>query len=214
MLGRPRKQEMLPLPLSLHREFFCGSFPCSESFFRIAAPSKERFHPKCRHAPFRILGSRQERCGIPFFPEIGKDAVSNEVTVSGTNLAEPIKLTIGGPNKSKFKLSASELPITGGKFTVSFNSDEEGVHEAYVKLSSRGAADVYVPLSVNNTTADGIKSATSCLADIEVFNLNGLKLRESKQATIDSATEGLPAGVYVVKSTSAQGVTVSKVAVN
>ena len=151
---------------------------------------------------------------LAFVAEIGKDAVSNEVTVSGTNLAEPIKLTIGGPNKSKFKLSASELPITGGKFTVSFNSDEEGVHEAYVKLSSRGAADVYVPLSVNNTTADGIKSATSCLADIEVFNLNGLKLRESKQATIDSATEGLPAGVYVVKSTSAQGVTISKVAVN
>ena len=151
---------------------------------------------------------------LAFVAEIGKDAVSNEVTVSGTNLAEPIKLTIGGPNKSKFKLSASELPITGGKFTVSFNSDKEGVHEAYVKLSSRGAADVYVPLSVNNTTADGIKSATSCLADIEVFNLNGLKLRESKQATIDSATEGLPAGVYVVKSTSAQGVTVSKVAVN
>ena len=140
--------------------------------------------------------------------------MSNEVAVSGTNLAEPIKLTLGGPNKSKFKLSASELPVTGGTFTVSFNSDEEGVHEAYVKLSSRGAADVYVPLSVNNTIADGIESATSCPADIEVFDINGRKVRESKQATISSSTEGLPAGVYVVKSTSAQGVTVSKVAVD
>ena len=150
---------------------------------------------------------------LAFVAEVGKDAVSEEVSVSGTNLAEPIKLTLGGPNKGKFKLSASELPVTGGSFSVTFNSDDEGVHEAYVKLSSRGAADVYVPLSVNNTTAEGIESVAAGLADIEVFDLGGRKLRDSKQSTVAESTEGLPTGVYVVKVASGAGVSVSKVTV-
>lgn len=55
---------------------------------------------------------------LVFTSTVGKDAVSEEVTVTGNNLAEPIKLTLGGANKSKFKLSTSQLPITGGSFAV------------------------------------------------------------------------------------------------
>lgn len=143
--------------------------------------------------------------------ELGPDATAEEVKVTTANLVEPVTLTLGGPNKSKFKLSTATLPATGGSFTVSFNSDEIGVHEAYVKLSSRGAADIYVPVSVNNTTTDGIGSISAETGDIEIFDINGRLVRSRKDVTPAEAAEGLPAGVYVIKRASSAGITVNKV---
>lgn len=151
---------------------------------------------------------------LAFTATQGKDAVSDEVTVSGTNLAEPIKLSLGGPNKSKFKLSVTELPVTGGTFTVAFNSDDIGVHEAYVKLASRGAADIYVPVSVNNTVLDCIEGIDAEPGDITVFDLNGRKICERKQSTAAQATESLPAGIYVIQKTTANGITINKVKID
>lgn len=148
---------------------------------------------------------------LAFTATAGKDAVSDVVEVTGNNLTEPIKLTLGGPNKNKFKLSKSQLPITGGSFTVSFNSDEIGVHEAYVKLASRGAADIYVPISVNNGTTDGIESINSESGDIEVYNLNGRKIVKQNATTAAKATKNLPAGIYVIKYISDKDVNVSKI---
>ena len=53
---------------------------------------------------------------------------------------------------------------------MKFNSDDEGVHEAYVKLASRGAADQYLVLSVNNTTQTGIASLGPDAADYTVYD--------------------------------------------
>lgn len=154
---------------------------------------------------------RPSAMSLAFTAVQGKDAVSEEVKVTTANLVEPVTLTLGGPNKSKFKLSTATLPATGGSFTVSFNSDEIGVHEAYVKLSSRGAADIYVPVSVNNTTTDGIGSISAETGDIEIFDINGRLVRSRKDVTPAEAAEGLPAGVYVIKRASSAGITVNKV---
>ena len=82
-----------------------------------------------------------------------------------------MKLKIGGPNRSKFKLSTTELGTDGGSFTVSFHSSDEGVHEAYVRLTSRGAADKYVALAVHNTMATGIDAIPAAAAHIVVCDI-------------------------------------------
>ena len=83
---------------------------------------------------------------------------STAVTVTAKNLDEAIALKIGGNNASKFKLSTSTLDTAGGTFTVTFESDKEGVHEAYVKLSSRGAADKYLPMAVLAKNSTGLSA--------------------------------------------------------
>lgn len=148
---------------------------------------------------------------LAFVAEVGKDATSDEVTVATENLAEPVQLTLGGPNKSKFNLSTPGLGLKGGKFTVSFNSLDAGVHEAYVKLSSRGAADRYIALSVNNTTASGIASIPAEAARIVVYDLAGHVVADKAQATPAEAVSGLVKGVYVVKIIAANSISTYKV---
>lgn len=70
------------------------------------------------------------------------------VMVTGENLTEDISITITGSNRSKFKVEPATLPAEGGILAVGFQSDEEGVHEAYLRIRSRGAVDVYVPMAV------------------------------------------------------------------
>ena len=83
---------------------------------------------------------------------------STPITVTTKNLTEPIKLTIGGANAGRFELSTNTLPTSGGQFTVAFESDTEGVHEAYIKLASRGAADKYIALSVLVKATTGLNA--------------------------------------------------------
>lgn len=80
------------------------------------------------------------------------------VTVSGHNLTEPIAVTKGGSNSSDFKISPTSLPAEGGILGVGFQSDEQGVHEAYIRLSSRGAVDVYIPMAVLVREATNIEN--------------------------------------------------------
>lgn len=136
---------------------------------------------------------------LAYTAQPGQDAVSDIIAVSAENLSEPIALSLGGANKSKFNLSKTQLSATGGSFTVTFNSFDEGVHEAYVKLSSRGAADKYVVLSVNNTTQSGIASIPADKGFVTVVDLTGHVVAQKADATPAEAVNGLVAGVYVVK---------------
>ncbi|MCM1035299.1 MAG: choice-of-anchor J domain-containing protein [Paludibacter sp.] len=141
----------------------------------------------------------------------GIDATSGIITVTTANLTEPITLSVGGNNKSKFQLSATTLPVTGGTFFVNFNSDVEGVHEAYVKLSSRGAADVYIPMAVlckEGTAVDvvGETAFTAFTIGMELQVLNPLADYTIYDATGRSLYTGranvltLPsAGVYWIR---------------
>ena len=79
------------------------------------------------------------------------------LNVEGKNLTAPISIAIGGSNPSDFTITPSSLPAEGGVLGVGFQSAEVGVHEAYLRLRSRGAADVYIPMAVwvQATTAVG-----------------------------------------------------------
>ena len=70
------------------------------------------------------------------------------LTISGSNLTKGITLSLEGANYNRFSLSATSLPAEGGEVTLSFEGEEVGVHEAYVRLSSNGAPDTFVVIAV------------------------------------------------------------------
>lgn len=108
---------------------------------------------------------------------LGTIWTSSPISVSAINLTEPITLSLGGPTASQFELSTETLPATGGEFTVKMKAaNDEAVYGAYVKISSRGAADVYVAIAINNTTVVGIKDVEKTSANSEVFDLQGRRL--------------------------------------
>lgn len=147
--------------------------------------------------------------------EFNTTYTSPEITVGSENLTAPITLSLGGPNPSKFKLSAKELPAAGGKFTVSFSSDQEGVHQAYVKISSRGAADVYIPMSVNNKKGVGIQTVTmNEEADVTVYDCSGKKLLiQHVFGNDEEITNKLSKGTYIIQRMTDKGSLVYKVCI-
>ncbi|OUN72802.1 choice-of-anchor J domain-containing protein [Barnesiella sp. An55] len=159
-----------------------------------------------------------------------KDQVSGKITVTGKNLTEPIKLSLGGANPSKFKLSTTSLPAAGGSFTVSFNSTNLGVHEAYVKLASRGAADKYIPLSVLVKSQSGINTANSqavsiaqqgtvvsIMADglqqVSLYTTSGIQMGQYAAENGLVQISHLARGIYILQATTATGNSTHKVIV-
>ena len=145
---------------------------------------------------------------------LGETYTSPDITVTARNLAEPIALTLGGANPSAFELSTEELPATGGSFRVSFSSEQEGVHEAYVKIASRGAADVYVPLVFNNQRGNSIDmTVTEGTSRFTVYDCSGRIVLEETSGNESQVLSHLPQGIYILQKTDAQGSTVRKVTV-
>ena len=87
--------------------------------------------------------------------------VAFPVMVTGKNLTEDITITIGGNNRSKFEVAPATLPKEGGALAVGFKSEEKGVHEAYLRIRSRGAVDVYVPIAVLVQTQTAMNDVTT-----------------------------------------------------
>lgn len=84
--------------------------------------------------------------------EAYRSVSSEKIEISSVNLTEPVTITVEGANKSRFRPSVETLPAEGGQLYVTFSPLEEGLHEAYLKISSRGAADLLIPLSGMATT--------------------------------------------------------------
>lgn len=74
---------------------------------------------------------------------------SDTITVKGLNLTDPISISFTGNNPSNFDANVDAVPAEGGKFVINFLSFEAGIHSAYLRLSSKGAADKYIPVEVN-----------------------------------------------------------------
>lgn len=137
-------------------------------------------------------------------PYIDMEAVANRpstsqaVTVEGLNLTGPISLSVTGANASKFTVEPQTLPAEGGTFTVSFTSEEEGVHACYIRLSADGAPDSYVSVEANNAAYDAITgiSADTNSQLIDVYNLQGILIK--RQITKADALKQLPAGLYIM----------------
>ena len=123
---------------------------------------------------------------------VNEEKVVGQITVSTQSLTQSVNVAIKGANYDKFTLSAESVPAEGGTITVSFKSDEIGVHEAYVELSSSEAPTVYVPISVLCQSAEGIDEvqehaqSTKILRDglllIErngvLYNAQGVRVKE------------------------------------
>ena len=127
---------------------------------------------------------------------IDSTAVLNEkktigtIAVSSANLTNGITLSIEGANYNRFSLSAASLPAEGGSVEVSFEGKEVGVHEAYIRISSKGAPDKFVPLAVlckeEGTGIEEVRSENANAARSEKILRNGriLILRDGKSFNV------------------------------
>lgn len=153
---------------------------------------------------------------LAFEAEQNKDFTTDPIIVEAKNITAPITLSIGGPNKSKFKTSVNTLDAQGGSFTVSFNSKDLGVHEAYVKLSSRGAADVFIPISANNKER-GLGIAAIPFEEspeVTVFDVVGKTVLHKEECkSLEEITNVLPTGTYILKTSTAAGIQTVKIIV-
>ena len=145
---------------------------------------------------------------LSFTPNV--PTVSEEVTIEGKNLTEPIKLSTGGRDKASFELSTPVLPKEGGKFYVKFKGEKEMTHEAYVKLLSRGAATRFIAFFASVGT--GLQTVETVESDhVEVVDLQGHVLRRVNGASLSSAMQTLPKGTYVVRVTGTSGTRTLKI---
>ena len=80
--------------------------------------------------------------------DLNEIKVVGQITVTTQNLTQPINVAVKGANYNKFKISSSTIEATGGVLAVTFQSDQAGVHEAYIELSSSEATAVYIPMSI------------------------------------------------------------------
>lgn len=78
---------------------------------------------------------------------------SAPIVITGNNLSEDMIVTVGGANPSNFTASTKIIPSKGGVITVLFMGQQVGVHSAYLRFSSKGAADYLLPMSVLVTAA-------------------------------------------------------------
>lgn len=124
---------------------------------------------------------------------IDSTAVLNEkktigtIAVSSANLTNGITLSIEGANYNRFSLSAASLPAEGGSVEVSFEGKEVGVHEAYIRISSKGAPDKFVPMIVKcNELPTGVEDVQSDNVPCTKVLRNGriLILRDGKSFNV------------------------------
>ena len=106
------------------------------------------------------------------------------VNVMGHNLTEGISVSKGGSNPGSFEVAPTSLPAEGGILGVGFQSSDLGVHEAYLRLRSRGAADVYIPMAVL------VKETTGTIQTTADGNRNRLQLKDGHLRIVT------PEGVY------------------
>ncbi|EFC70248.1 T9SS-dependent choice-of-anchor J family protein [Prevotella sp. oral taxon 299] len=131
---------------------------------------------------------------------LGVQKSFNEIQVTTKNTKEPVKLTLSGRHKSKFKLSATELPKEGGSFSVTFKSNVKGVHFATIKLTSRGAADQYVELVALNGDVTAISDVPTLDLEAVVYDLNGNVVTRTNNNNIDELKAKLQRGIYIVRT--------------
>lgn len=103
--------------------------------------------------------------------------------IAGINLTAGITLKVTGPNASRFRLSSTTLPAEGGDVTVTFQPEEQGLHEAYIEMTSEGAPASQIVLLGHATTATGITQATTS-APRKVYDLTGRQVTSTPRRGI------------------------------
>lgn len=153
---------------------------------------------------------------IAFETVVNNEYITEPIMINTKNLNEEITLSIGGANRSKFELTNTTLPIEGGSFNIKFNSKDVGVHEAYIKASSRGAADLFIPISVNNKSDDtGIESVIeNNISDVTIYDTNGKLIKTVvKVDDYKNIIDKLISGSYVLNVKNITGIYSFKVVI-
>lgn len=129
-----------------------------------------------------------------FEAEQNVEFTSPEISVEGLNLTDVINIEVTGPNASKFSVEPATIPAEGGSFTVKFLSEEVGIHEAYVRLTSTGAPDSYIHVLANN----GVSAIESVEAEgpaADVYTVSGVLV--ARNITVAEARRTLAPGIYI-----------------
>ena len=105
------------------------------------------------------------------------------LNIEGKNLTESISIALGGSNPSNFTITPTSLPSEGGVLGVGFQSSELGVHEAYLRLRSRGAADVFIPMAVLVEEPTAIGSTESASEKNRILLIDGQMLIVTNKGT-------------------------------
>ena len=126
---------------------------------------------------------RCEQAEITFEAEQYAVASSSMISVEGKNLTEPIQIGFTGNNPSNFQASPSVLEPQGGSFVINFMSMNAGIHSALLRLSSRGAADLYVPVTV--TVAPAEPRILVAVQDLELTVEEGFEEAVSEPVTVN-----------------------------
>ncbi|MFR9165425.1 MAG: DUF5689 domain-containing protein [Dysgonomonas sp.] len=151
--------------------------------------------------------------------EIGKDNWSESVEISTKNLTEDVYVSIFGKDAAKFTPSVSRMAVSETlKFNVNFKTDDVGTYEAYIKISSRGAADQFVkivaesfPLSIEsveqlpvrvNITGNNVTISADRDLDMSVYSVAGVAVGQMHITAGDTQLPyTLSGGVYILKFT-------------
>lgn len=91
---------------------------------------------------------------LSFEAMANKIAESDVITVTGLNLTEEIRVSVGGDHPSSFTPNIDVLPAKGGSLRVGFIGSQEGIYSALLRLSSKGAADLYIPMEVRVSASE------------------------------------------------------------
>lgn len=138
---------------------------------------------------------------IKFKSEINKEVITDPVNITASNLTESIQLKLSGTNSDKFQIIPETISAEGGSFQIKFSSDILGNNEAILKLSSRGAADQYILISVDNKEQGSnieISNIDAIVGDITIYDISGKKIKDVYNTTIEEVKKELKSGVYIV----------------
>ena len=138
---------------------------------------------------------------LRFPATIGKKATSPEISVEGVALTSPISISMYGADKDKFTLSTIGLPAEGGKFTLDFIHNEQGVFAVEVDLASEGAPVSAVVVGADNQVATGISTVVINLEQpVSVYDLQGRVLINCEKInSLSHVKAAFGEGIYVVK---------------
>lgn len=167
---------------------------------------------------------------LDFIAEVNKDKNTKLIQVATKNVTRPMTLKVGGSHPSKFKISEKTLPAGGGVFYATFNSDQIGIHEAFVSISSFGAVTRYVTMTAHNRKGNSLetteaKTAIAYVQDnelhilsdnmtnIQLFSITGQNVYNSNVINTNEFTLPieLNSGVYVIRIQTTHGVETVKV---
>lgn len=138
---------------------------------------------------------------LRFPATIGKKATSPEIGVEGVALTSPISISMYGADKDKFTLSTTGLPAEGGKFTLDFIHNEQGVFAVEVDLASEGAPVSAVVVGADNQVPTGISTVVINLEQpVSVYDLQGRVLINCEKInSLSHVKATFGEGIYVVK---------------